>query len=378
MVTPNPSFWSGRRVLLTGHTGFKGSWLALWLLELGAKVTGFALAPETNPSLFAQLELERRLQHRLGDIRDAALLNDLVAETRPELVLHLAAQPLVRRSYAEPTATWATNVMGTIHMLEALRRLEQPCTAVLITTDKVYRNNEWLYGYRENDPLGGHDPYSSSKAAAELAIASWRASFCGSLPHQSPQLRIASARAGNVIGGGDWAEDRILPDAMRALAKGEPIGVRNPAATRPWQHVLEPLGGYLLLAERLSADPSLASAFNFGPQLEANRSVQELVEEGLRHWPGSWQDQSDPLAPHEANLLNLVTDKAHHQLGWSPRWDFATTVARTVGWYRQVQEGQESAVACCLKDLEAFVQLKCSSDHAQLEQAPAVGAGNCF
>jgi CDP-glucose 4,6-dehydratase len=376
LVNPVPSFWSGRRVLLTGHTGFKGSWLALWLLELGAKVTGVALAPETNPSLFDQLELERRLDHRLGDIRDAALLNELVAETRPELVLHLAAQPLVRRSYAEPTATWDTNVMGTIHLLEALRRLEDPCTAVLITTDKVYRNNEWLYGYRENDPLGGHDPYSSSKAAAELAIASWRSSFCGHQPHQSPQLRIASARAGNVIGGGDWAADRIVPDAMRALAKGETIGVRNPAATRPWQHVLEPLGGYLLLAERLSADPSLAETFNFGPQLEANRSVRELVEQALRHWPGSWEDQSDPQAPHEASLLNLVIDKAHHQLGWSPRWTFATTVERTVGWYRQVQEGHTSALACCLADLEVFKQLKSSSAHFQLEQPPAAEANS--
>ena len=354
LVTLDPSFWRGRRVLLTGHTGFKGSWLALWLLELGAKVTGLSLAPETDPSLFTQLELERRLEHRLGDIRDAGLLTELVAATRPEVVLHLAAQPLVRRSYAEPTATWATNVMGTIHLLEALLRLDSPCTAVLITTDKVYRNNEWLYGYRENDPLGGHDPYSSSKAAAELAIASWRASFCGNLPHQSPHLRIASARAGNVIGGGDWASDRIVPDAMRALGRGEPIGVRNPAATRPWQHVLEPLGGYLLLAERLGADASLATAFNFGPQLEANRSVRELVEESLRHWPGCWQDQSDPQAPHEASLLNLAIDKVHHQLGWSLRWDFATTVERTVGWYRQVQQGQASALACCLADLEGY------------------------
>ena len=354
-MTPNSSFWSGRRVLLTGHTGFKGSWLALWLLELGAHVTGLALPPETEPSLFTQLELERSLQHHLGDIRDAALLKELVAQTRPELVLHLAAQPLVRRSYAEPAATWATNVMGTIHLLEALRGLDQPCSAVLITTDKVYRNNEWLYGYRENDPLGGHDPYSSSKAAAELAIASWRASFCGSLPHQSPQLRIASARAGNVIGGGDWAADRIVPDAMRALGRGEPIGVRNPAATRPWQHVLEPLGGYLLLAERLSADPSLADAFNFGPQLEAKRSVRELVEEALHHWPGSWVDQSDPGAPHEASLLNLVIDKAHHQLGWAPRWNFATTLERTVNWYRRLQQGQATALECCRADLAAYL-----------------------
>jgi CDP-glucose 4,6-dehydratase len=353
-VNPDPAFWRGRRVLLTGHTGFKGSWLALWLLEMGAKVTGLALPPESEPCLFNQLGLDQRLNHRLGDIRDPALLASLVKEVQPDVVLHLAAQPLVRRSYAEPTATWATNLMGTIHLLEALRGLEQPCSAVLITTDKVYRNNEWLYGYRENDPLGGNDPYSSSKAAAELAIASWRSSFCGTQPHQTPHLRIASARAGNVIGGGDWAADRIVPDAMRALGRGEPIGVRNPAATRPWQHVLEPLGGYLLLAERLTASAELADAFNFGPQLEANCSVRELVEEALRYWPGRWEDQSDPQAPHEASLLNLVTDKAHHQLGWRPRWDFSTTVERTVRWYRQVQEGAGSALEWCKADLVRY------------------------
>ena len=354
LVNPDPSFWRGRRVLLTGHTGFKGSWLALWLLELGAKVTGVALAPETEPSLFAQLELDQRPGHCLGDIRDAALLSELVAESRPEVVLHLAAQPLVRRSYAEPTATWATNVMGTIHLLEALRRLEEPCAAVMITTDKVYRNNEWLYGYRENDPLGGHDPYSSSKAAAELAIASWRASFCGNQPHQSPQLRIASARAGNVIGGGDWAADRIVPDAMRALAAGEPIAVRNPEATRPWQHVLEPLGGYLRLAEALATDPQPpCEAFNFGPQLESNRPVRDLVATMLSHWPGKWLDQSDPNAPHEAGLLHLQIDKAHHRLGWQPRWGYATTIARTVGWYRAVHE-RANTLECCLADLQAY------------------------
>jgi CDP-glucose 4,6-dehydratase len=318
-------------VLPTGHIGFKGSWQALWFLELWAQVTGLALAPDTDLSLFDQLELERRLEHRLGDLRDAALLSELVADNPPELVVHLAAQPLVRRSYAEPTDTWATHVMGNIPLLEALRRLEAPRTAVLITTDNVYRNKEWLSGYRENDPLGGHDPSSSSKAAAELAIASWRASFCGSQPHQAPHLRVARARAGNVIGCGDWAADRIVPDAMRAPGRGEPIRVRNPAATRPWQHVLEPLSGYLCLAERLSAGESLADALNFGPQLEANHSVRELVEEALRHWPGTWIDQIDAKAPHEASLLNLLIDKAHHQLGWAARWDFATTVARTVG-----------------------------------------------
>ncbi len=352
---PDPAYWKGRKVLLTGHTGFKGSWLALWLLELGAEVTGLALPPDSEPSLFAQLGLDQRLDHRIGDVRDARLIKDLVLEIRPEVVLHLAAQPLVRLSYQEPVATWETNVMGTIHVLEALRLLDQPCSAVLITTDKVYRNQEWVYGYRENDPLGGHDPYSSSKAAAEIAIASWRSSFCGTLPHQTPHLRVASARAGNVIGGGDWALDRIVPDAMRALSHGAPIGVRNPGATRPWQHVLEPLGGYLCLAEALSGSGDLASAFNFGPQLEANRPVRELVEEALRHWPGHWQDQSDPQAPHEASLLNLVIDRAHHQLGWAPRWNFATTVERTVNWYRRVQLGEASALECCQDDLTTYL-----------------------
>ena len=349
------SFWRGRRVLLTGHTGFKGSWLALWLLEMGARVTGVALPPEGEPSLFAQLELDRRLDHHLADIRDGEGLADLVREIQPDVVLHLAAQPLVRRGYSEPVATWSVNVMGTLHLLEALRALDHPCTAVLITTDKVYRNNEWHYGYRENDPLGGHDPYSSSKAAAEIAISSWRASFCGTLPHQTPHLRIASARAGNVIGGGDWAADRIVPDAMRALGQGQPIGVRNPSATRPWQHVLEPLGGYLVLAERLTADPSLSDAFNFGPQLEANRSVRELVEETLCHWPGQWVDLNNPAQPHEASLLNLVIDKAHHQLGWKPYWDFSTTVERTVKWYRRLVENESSALVCCLEDLAEYL-----------------------
>ena len=230
----------------------------------------------------------------------------------------------------------------------------------MITTDKVYENREWDYGYRENDRLGGHDPYSASKAAAELAIASWRSSFCGTAPHQTPHLRIATARAGNVIGGGDWAADRVVPDAMRALAAGEVIHVRSPHATRPWQHVLEPLGGYLLLAEHLAKapagdgnSPTSASAFNFGPSLEANRTVQELVGSALQHWPGSWRDVSDSTAPHEAGRLHLQIDKAHHQLGWRPRWDFTTTVARTVAWYRAVHEGA-SPLACCLADLDAY------------------------
>ena len=352
----NTEFWAGRRVLLTGHTGFKGSWLSLWLLQLGAEVWGYALAPEADRSLFGELGLDQgRLHHRLGDLRDLQALTEVVNDAQPEVVMHLAAQPLVRRSYRDPLGTWATNVQGSLHLLEALRPLQHRCAVVMVTTDKVYANREWDYGYREHDRLGGHDPYSASKAATELAVASWRSSFCGSAPRQTPHLAIATARAGNVIGGGDWAEERILPDAMRALAAGEPIPVRSPAATRPWQHVLEPLGGYLLLAERLADDAghAYANAFNFGPTLEANRSVGELVEAALQHWPGSWSDLADPHAPHEAGRLHLQIDKAHHQLRWQPRWDFTTTVARTVDWYRAVHKGA-NPLDCCLADLEAY------------------------
>lgn len=335
-----------RRVLVTGHTGFKGAWLCEWLLQLGSRVTGFSLPGSvTEPSLFDQLGLAARLDDRRGDIRDAEAVRSVVADTQPDFVFHLAAQPLVRLSYKEPAATWQANVLGTIHVLEALRQLSKPCVAVLITTDKVYENREWDYAYRECDPLGGYDPYSSSKAAAEIAIASWGRSF---FPKTHP-VRIASARAGNVIGGGDWALDRIVPDAIRALSRNEPIPVRNPRSTRPWQHVLEPLSGYLRLAVELSHsdfggsaagghDPA-PPAFNFGPSLDSNRPVSALVEEMLRHWPGRWEDRSDPNAPHEAGKLNLATDKAFHLLGWRPRWDFATTIRKTTEWYRAVHDG---------------------------------------
>ena len=359
----DPAFWRGRRVWLTGHTGFKGSWLALGLLQLGARVSAVGLEPDSDPHLFDQLQLAERLDHHLADIRNAESLPPLVAAAQPEIVLHLAAQPLVRRSYRDPLGTWATNVMGSLHVLEALRGLQHPCAVVMVTTDKVYANREWDFGYRENDRLGGHDPYSASKAGAELAIASWRSSFCGSAAHQTPHLAIATARAGNVIGGGDWAADRIVPDAMRALAAGLAIGVRNPVATRPWQHVLEPLGGYLLLAERLHqaqlagvASNPYAEAFNFGPHLEANRPVRDLVEASLVHWPGQWRDLSDPSAPHEAGRLHLQIDRAHHQLGWQPRWPFATTIERAVGWYHSVHHGTASAEAACQADLMAYQQ----------------------
>jgi len=330
----DPGFWRGRRVLVTGHTGFKGSWLTLWLTTLGARVAGFALEPDTSPSLFVQLGLVDAVDHRIGDIRDARAVADRVAEVRPEVVFHMAAQPLVRRSYAEPGLTWQTNVMGTVHLLEALRPIDHPCAVVIVTTDKVYENREWVHAYREPDRLGGHDPYSSSKAACELAADSWRKSFFAG---RSP-VRIASARAGNVIGGGDWAEDRIVPDLARALAANRPVTVRNPHSVRPWQHVLDPLSGYMTLARRLleSDDPELQSAFNFGPDASDARTVRELVDEAFATWPGeaTWADQASGV--HEARLLTLATAKARSILGWSPTWGFQRSVAETIAWYRDV------------------------------------------
>ena len=330
-VSPLGAGYRGKKVFVTGHTGFKGSWLCEWLLALGADVAGLSLAPEPG-ALFPELHLEKRMAHLVGDIRDRSLVARAICDFAPDHVFHLAAQPLVRASYEKPVETFETNVNGTIHVLEALRALKEPCTAVFITTDKCYENREWLQGYRETDKLGGNDPYSASKAMAELAVASCRRSF---FPPDCA-VRIASARAGNVLGGGDWAADRIFPDAIRALREGREIPVRNPASTRPWQHVLEPLGGYLLLGMRLmqTSGPELRSAFNFGPWTDSNRSVRELVEEILTHMPGKWVDRSDPNSPHESHLLHLSIDKAYHLLGWKPVWNFRETIAKTVDGYR--------------------------------------------
>lgn len=310
--------------------------MGAWLSALGAEVTGFALESPTQPSLFEQVALADRIRHEHGDVRDAAAVRESIAAAEPDFVFHFAAQAIVRTSFEQPVETWASNVMGTVHVLDALRWLDKPCAALLITTDKCYENREWVHAYREEDPLGGFDPYSSSKAAAELAIASWRRSFFSRSP-----VRIASARAGNVIGGGDWSKDRIVPDCIRALQQESPIPVRNKVSTRPWQHVLDPLSGYLWLGAVLMEsslrlyDPSLfASAFNFGPGCDSNRTVGELVEEILGHWPGDWKDLSDPAAVHEATRLNLATDKAFHLLGWKSVWGFEKAVAATVDWYR--------------------------------------------
>jgi len=343
---PFGGVYRGRRVLVTGHTGFKGAWLSEWLLDLGAKVCGIGLTPNTEPSLFRQLGLEGRMQHHPQDIRHPGATAAIIRDFRPEFVFHLAAQALVRLSYDLPVETWETNVMGVIHVLEAIRGLEEPCAAVFITTDKCYENREWLHAYREVDPLGGHDPYSSSKAGAEIAISAWRRSF---FPPDG-LVKIASARAGNVIGGGDWAADRIVPDCMRALERREAIPVRNKTATRPWQHVLEPLSGYLWLGALL-AEPGLAGtpalgmlcdAFNFGPRLESNRTVAQLVVEILKHRPGEWEDRSDPNARHEASLLNLAIEKAFHLLRWGPVWGFEETIARTTDWYTRAGQAGEN------------------------------------
>ncbi len=337
--------FQNKTVWLSGHTGFKGSWLAEWLLRLGAHVHGFALPPATNPAIFEQLGLAGRLDHEIGDIRDFERVKKSIGRVQPNYVFHLAAQPLVRYSYEHPLETYSTNVMGTAHVLEALRQLQKPCAVVIVTTDKCYENHEKDYAYVEGDSLGGHDPYSSSKGAAEIVTSAYRRSFFGKSP-----VKIASARAGNVIGGGDWALDRIVPDCIRSLQQGAAIPVRNLVATRPWQHVLEPLSGYLWLAAVLAqpglvtAPPQqLASAFNFGPDKEANRTVGELVQEILKNWPGRWEDKSDPHAVHEAKLLMLATAKAKNSLHWQPAWKFAAAIRETVQWYHAVSQNPAAA-----------------------------------
>ena len=351
--------YAGKTVLVTGHTGFKGSWLCEWLLMLGAKVVGYALKPPSEPSHFEALGLAERLKADVrADVRDYAALANTLETYRPDFVFHLAAQPLVRLSFETPVATVETNVNGTLNLLEALRVQGRACTAVCITTDKVYRNEEWLYAYRENDPLGGFDPYSASKACADIITSSYQQSFFATTLTGPEPISLATARGGNVIGGGDWAKDRIVPDCMRALAKGESIQVRNRHATRPWQHVLELLGGYLQLGAelQLAADggdrerlTELSTPFNFGPRLDSNRSVGDLVETVLHYWQGEWQDFSEAKAPHEAGKLNLTIDKAQHVLAWSPRWDFGKTVEETVAWYRAYYE--EGRTAGAVQDL---------------------------
>jgi|TARA_B100001971_G_C18232428_1_gene564808 CDP-glucose 4,6-dehydratase len=340
-------FYSGKTALVTGHTGFKGAWLSLWLRVLGAEVHGFALAPHTPPNFHETLTPGTFASETIGDIGEFKLVNQTIGDTRPDIVFHLAAQPLVRRSYDVPLETATTNILGTAHVLEALRQNEIDCPVVVVTSDKCYENNSTARAFTEDDPLGGHDIYSASKAAVEIMTRSWQRAFKG---------RIATARAGNVIGGGDYGVDRILPDCVRALETSEPIVVRSPASTRPWQHVLDCLSGYLWLGARLAEDEGCATAFNFGPESEDQRPVCELVEHFLQHWPGEWNDGSDPNAPYEAATLSLATDKARQQLGWQPVWDFATAVHLAARWYHQRHVVKfEDIHGLSLAQLEAFI-----------------------
>lgn len=329
LVAMFSNVYQDRRVLVTGHTGFKGSWLVLWLQMQGAKVTALSLPPETSPNHWDLLGLD--IESHFIDIRDGELLRQKIVEARPEIVFHLAAQPLVRRSYRKPLETWATNVMGTANFLEACRQVDELKAIVVVTTDKCYDNKEWVWGYREIDPLGGHDPYSASKAGSELVAASYRKSFFNT--PSSPLL--ATARAGNVIGGGDWSEDRLIPDLVRSVEAGTSLEIRSPNATRPWQHVLECLSGYLMLGQQLlKGDDTCADAWNFGPDREGNRPVHEVLAALKSDWPSVELSISDKPQPHEAQLLHLDSDKARGKLSWRPVWAFDECVAATAEWYR--------------------------------------------
>jgi len=340
-VVMNRNFWSSKRVLVTGHTGFKGSWLSLWLHELGAEVVGYALEPPSEPNLFGSLGLASIVRHCHGDIRDHEEVTKLFKRHEPEIVFHLAAQSLVRESYRDPVRTYSTNVMGTVHVLEAARQTPSVRVVINVTSDKCYENKEWLWGYREIDPIGGHDPYSSSKGCAELVTAAYTKSFF--FPDRygtEHQVALSSVRAGNVIGGGDWAADRLVPDCIRALSRSEEVVLRNPRAFRPWQHVMEPLRGYLLLAEK-SWDPGslFAGAWNFGPSADESWSVECVVKEMIRLW-GSGSYRSDAQGhPHEANQLKLDCSKAVAQLGWRPHYSVLKALEKTVAWYKLFHGG---------------------------------------
>lgn len=338
----NRDFWTGRRVFLTGHTGFMGGWLALWLARLGAKVHGYSLAPPTDPCFFAATGISRDIESTIADVRDLAALRRAMAVARPEIVMHLAAQPLVRQAYGDPITTYATNVMGTVHVLEAMRACGSLKAAVVITSDKVYDNIERAEGYREDDRLGGREPYGSSKACAELVTRAYRESyFDGGAGH----VGIATARAGNVIGGGDFAADRIVPDAVRAWSADRPLIVRNPAATRPWQHVLEPIRGYLMLAQYLADKPAdWSEAWNFGPDEGDVKTVAWLCSELACHWGdgANWAPANDISGPYEAKLLSVDVAKARQKLGWRPLWRVERAVAATVGWYKDFVTGSDT------------------------------------
>lgn len=350
LVSPSPHFWEGKRVLLSGHTGFKGAWMALWLAQMGAKVTGVSLPPNSQPSLFELAKVSQIIDSHFLDMRDAESVKKIVQTVQPEVILHLAAQALVRPGYKDPLGTIATNVMGTANILNSVRGINSVKAVVAVTTDKVYKNLERTEPYCEGDMLGGYDPYSASKAASEIIISSYNDSYL-----KGQGIAVASARAGNVVGGGDWSEDRLIPDAIRAWNSGTPLEIRRPNAIRPWQHVLEPLNGYLVLAELMYANASLAGAYNFGPQVQEVASVRQVIELASRVYKCGgvlWGDGTQ--GPHEAGILSLRIDKAREILGVIPRWDLTQTIERTMNWY-QLQKDGGDARSLCEVDIAAYL-----------------------
>lgn len=336
------SFWRGRKVFLTGHTGFKGGWLSLWLQSLGAEITGFSLDPPTNPSLFKVAKIEQGMASIIGDIRDAEALSRAMKEARPDVVIHMAAQSLVRYSYAHPVETYSTNVMGTVHLLEAVRAVGTVRAVVVVTSDKCYENREWVWSYRENEPMGGYDPYSNSKSCSELVVSAYRSSYFNPVDYEKHGVALASARAGNVIGGGDWAGDRLIPDMLRAVAAGQPVVIRSPHAIRPWQHVLEPLMGYLSLVEKMWGNgPEFSEGWNFGPNDDDAKPVEWIVNKMTGQWGGgaTWK-MDDHEHPHEAHYLKLDCSKAKSRLNWRPRWNIEQAIERIIAWHRAYLAGE--------------------------------------
>lgn len=340
----NPEFWKSKHVFLTGHTGFKGSWLSLWLKSLGADVTGYALSPPTNPSLFQMANVAAEMRSIIGDVRDLDSLQKAMQDASPDIVIHMAAQPLVRYSYENPVETYATNVMGSVHVLESVRKTKSVKAVVNVTSDKCYENKEWEWGYREDEAMGGYDPYSNSKGCAELVTSAYRSSFFNSEDYNEHGVAVASARAGNVIGGGDWASDRLIPDFIRAIVAGETVVIRSPNAIRPWQHVLEPLSGYLVLAEKLyNHGAQFAEAWNFGPSDSDAKSVVWIINELVSNWGdgASFTVDASVANLHEANFLKLDCSKARLQLGWQPQWDAPETIQRICAWHKAHLNGQD-------------------------------------
>ena len=350
----NPDFWKGKRVFITGHTGFKGSWLSLWLQQMGAEVKGFSLEPPTTPSLFEVAKVADHMQSEIGDIRDLTKLSQSIDSFNPDILLHLAAQPLVRYSYREPVETYSTNVMGTVNVLEASRQANNLKTIVVITTDKCYENREWEWGYRENEPMGGYDPYSNSKGCAELVVSAYRRSFFNS----NDTAAVASARAGNVVGGGDWAEDRLIPDILRAFEKQQPVIIRNPLSTRPWQHVLEPLSGYLVLAQHLWQEGQIfAEGWNFGPKDDDCRPVQWILDNMVHFWgKGAYYEIDKSQQPHEANFLKLDCSKAATRLKWHPQWRLEYTLEKITTWHRAWLD-RKNMKNHCLEEIKDYMQV---------------------